>query len=87
MENLASPVGLNPDRLYDSFRVNSVLERQKGSKIRNSLIAYIPTQPYAKFWRAGNIKKGKFSQLRNSEFIHRPYCRLPYCSRRKGNRS
>jgi len=76
-KTLQVPVGLNPDRLYDSFRINSVLERQKGSKIRNSLISYIPTQPYAKFWRAGNIKKGKFSQLRNQNLYTDPIADYP----------
>ena len=76
-KTLQVPVGLNPDRIYDSFRINSVLERQKGSKIRNDLIAYIPTQPYAKFWRAGNIKKGKFSQLRNQNLYTDPIADYP----------
>jgi hypothetical protein len=69
----------NPNRLFDNFRRDApdVLEAHKGTTIRNSIIKFIGDNSYAKFWRAGTIKKGKFSQLNAKNLYTDPIADYP----------
>ncbi len=69
----------NPNRLFDNFRkaTPDVLEAHKGMKIRKGIIEFIKQNSYAKFWRAGNIKKGKFAQLSNKNLYSDPIADYP----------
>lgn len=69
----------NPNRLFDNFRkaTPDVLEAHKGMKIRKGIIEFITQNSYAKFWRAGNIKKGKFAQLSNKNLYSEPIADYP----------
>ncbi len=60
MDVLSTMVNENPNRLFDKFRINDVLERNKGPAIRKSLQQYLGENFWVKYWRGGNIKKGKF---------------------------
>ena len=60
MDVLSTMTDENPNRLFDSFRINSVLERNKGYKIRSSLKTYLQENNWVKYWRGGTTKKGNF---------------------------
>jgi len=65
MDVLSTMVNENPNRLFDKFRINNVLERNKGSVIRKSLQTYLGEHVWVKYWRGGNIKKGNFKTYFN----------------------
>ena len=60
MDVLSTMTNENPNRLFDSFTINNVLQRNKGSQIRSSLKTYIGENKWVKYWRGGTTKKGNF---------------------------
>ena len=60
MDVLSTMTNENPNRLFDSFQINSVLQRNKGSQIRSSLKTYLGENLWVKYWRGGTTKKGNF---------------------------
>ena len=73
------PLLENPNRLFDKFRTScpNLLEANKGMTLRKSIIKFITENSYAKFWRAGNIKKGKFSQIQSKNLFTEPIADYP----------
>lgn len=67
----------NPNRMFDAFGVDRVMGNHKGVSIRNSIIDFIQANSYARFWRAGNVKKGKFSQLQAKNLYSDPIADFP----------
>ena len=65
MDVLSTMINDNPNRLFDKFRINDVLERNKGPAIRKSLQTYLGENIWVKYWRGGNIKKGNFQAYFN----------------------
>ena len=58
------------NELFNKFEVNSILDRNKGSKYRKAVYKFLSDNKNMKYWRAGLIKKGiwgDISALRVSE--------------------
>ena len=58
------------NELFNKFEVNSILDRNKGSKYRKAVHKFLSDNKNMKYWRAGLIKKGiwnDISALRVSE--------------------
>lgn len=63
MRILRVQVDKDINELYNKFEINSILDRNKGSKYRKSLLAFLGANKYAKYWRAGLVKKGIWNQI------------------------
>ena len=80
---ITTPVSQNPNRLFGDFRINSVMERYKGSQIRNEMLNFIGKNKYVRFWKAGNVKKGKFSQYQKQNLYTEPIADYPIIPNKK----
>ena len=63
LQILRTKVDKDVNELFNTFQVNSILDRNKGSKYRKSLLAFLTNDNYIKYWRAGLIKKGKWEAI------------------------
>ena len=79
------PLLENPNRIFDRFKLKNLspLGEYKGAKIRNNLIAFIRDNDYVKFWRGGNVKRGKFSQFQNKNLYSDPVADYPIAPKGK----
>ena len=67
----------NPNRMFDSFSDYYLFRGEKGSTIRKNIIQFIKGNPAYKFWRAGNVKKGKFAEIFPQNMFSEPISDYP----------